>query len=130
MAASSEKREAFYHSPEWRKCQAAFKKEKHFTCEMCGKAGWLVHHKVPLDDENVDNPNIALGFIGLKDMEGQTFSIIKLSSIRTAMWLLRINKLQVLDTPPRLVLEKIGPIVSGAEPQKHTGQLFENFLRP
>jgi 5-methylcytosine-specific restriction endonuclease McrA len=65
MAASSEKREAFYHSPEWRKCQAAFKREKHFTCEMCGKAGWLVHHKVPLDDENVDNPNIALGFDNL-----------------------------------------------------------------
>ena len=65
MGTKSVKREAFYHSTEWRKCSEAFRREKHFTCEMCGKEGWLVHHKQPLTDETVDDPDIALNFDNL-----------------------------------------------------------------
>ena len=65
MSTKSVKREAFYHSTEWRKCSEAFRREKHFTCEMCGKEGWLVHHKQPLTDETADDPDIALNFDNL-----------------------------------------------------------------
>ena len=52
--------EAFYHSTEWRKCVKAFKSLKNYTCERCGKPGWIVHHKSPLTPENIDDPEVSL----------------------------------------------------------------------
>lgn len=57
--------EAFYHSKEWRRCQRAFRNYKNNTCEMCGGPGWLVHHKTPLNELNVDNPKISLDWSNL-----------------------------------------------------------------
>lgn len=57
--------EAFYHSKEWRRCQSAFRNYKNNTCEMCRGPGWLVHHKKPLNELNVDNPKISLNWSNL-----------------------------------------------------------------
>ena len=65
MAAKTEKCEKFYHSTIWRKTRAQFLNTKHYTCEMCGQVGYLVHHKIPLDDNNVDNPKISLDYNNL-----------------------------------------------------------------
>lgn len=32
---------------------------------MCGGPGWLVHHKKPLNELNVDNPKISLDWSNL-----------------------------------------------------------------
>ena len=58
--------EEFYHSSNWKRCRAAFKAYKHYTCEICGGPGWLVHHKTPLTEFNVDNPDISLNFDNLQ----------------------------------------------------------------
>lgn len=35
-------------------------------CERCGKRGTEVHHKIPLTDENLDDPNISLNLDNLE----------------------------------------------------------------
>lgn len=57
---------AFYNSGEWRKCRAAYIASVFHLCEKCGKPGYIVHHKKPLTPENIDNPEITLGWRNLK----------------------------------------------------------------
>ena len=57
--------ERFYTTTAWRKCRAAFLKEKNGLCEICLAKGLIepavhVHHKVHLTPENLDNPAITL----------------------------------------------------------------------
>jgi len=33
---------------------------RHGICELCGKAGKEVHHKVPLTESNVSDPNVSI----------------------------------------------------------------------
>lgn len=65
MSAHSPKCEAFYHSRTWKRCREAFAASRNHTCEMCGKPGWLVHHKRPLNDANVDDPGVSLDWSNL-----------------------------------------------------------------
>lgn len=58
--------EKFYNSPAWKKCRAAYKKSVHGLCERCGETGEIVHHKIPLTPENINDPNITLNFINLR----------------------------------------------------------------
>ena len=57
--------EAFYHSKYWTHCRTAFVAYKRGKCEICGKRGNLVHHKILLTEENVSNPEISLNFDNL-----------------------------------------------------------------
>lgn len=65
MPTTSKKRDDFYHSPMWKRAQRAKRLQARGICEKCGKAGWEVHHIVPLTDENVDDPNVAIGMDNL-----------------------------------------------------------------
>ena len=56
----------FYHSTKWKKCRNAFYASKKGVCEVCGHAGYIVHHRIPLTEENVDIPNISLNFSNLE----------------------------------------------------------------
>ena len=58
--------EAFYHSTAWKKCKLAYKSLRNYTCERCGRPGWIVHHKTPLTIENINNPSISLDFSNLE----------------------------------------------------------------
>ena len=72
----SPKVEAFYVSWKWRKCREAFAKSKGNMCERCLARGIIeagskkqpleAHHKVPLTDENVDDPKVALNWANLE----------------------------------------------------------------
>jgi len=63
---ASEIIKAFYHSRAWRSVRALKVQLSKGTCEMCGKAGWEVHHKTPLTDANVGNPIISLNVENLQ----------------------------------------------------------------
>ena len=52
--------EHFYHSTAWRKCRLFVLHQRHYTCEICGKRGTEVHHKIALNENNVGNPDISL----------------------------------------------------------------------
>jgi 5-methylcytosine-specific restriction endonuclease McrA len=57
---------AFYHSKEWRDCQAAFMKSKYYICEQCGGAAKICHHKIYLTPANINDPNITLNWDNLE----------------------------------------------------------------
>ncbi len=61
----------FYNSKEWRKCRAAYIAQRKAIdggmCESCHEVpGYIVHHKTELTPENINNPDVALGFKNLK----------------------------------------------------------------
>lgn len=61
----------FYNSQQWKKCRSAYiayrKSIDGGLCEVCHeKTGYIVHHKTELTPENINNPDIALGFGNLK----------------------------------------------------------------
>lgn len=61
----------FYKSKEWLKCRAAYIKHRKSIdgglCESCHEQpGYIVHHKIELTPENINDPDIALGHGNLK----------------------------------------------------------------
>lgn len=62
---------AFYGSEAWKDCREAYKHSVGYLCENCKrkgilKAGDIVHHRIHLTPENVNNPDIALSFANLE----------------------------------------------------------------
>lgn len=62
---------AFYKSKQWEDARAAYIRSVHGLCERCfahGKLvpGEIVHHKVHLSPENINDPAITLGFDNLE----------------------------------------------------------------
>lgn len=65
----------FYNSTRWRKCAKVFAQSKLYICEMChnktvarkGTDGqrFIVHHKVSLTPQNINNFDIAYGWDNL-----------------------------------------------------------------
>ena len=52
---------SFYNSKRWKDIQRIYKQMKFGICERCGRPnGTIVHHKVYLDETNINNPDIAL----------------------------------------------------------------------
>lgn len=56
----------FYNSGAWGKCREAFKQSKFGLCERCEQPGIEVHHKVYLTPDNINNPDITLGWGNLE----------------------------------------------------------------
>lgn len=61
----------FYNSGAWRRCRKAYIKHRISIdggmCEVCREnLGYIVHHKIWLSPENIDNPDIALSFDNLR----------------------------------------------------------------
>lgn len=62
---------ALYNGKAWQDCRSAYKKSKGGLCERClskgiYKAGEIVHHKVHISPENINNPQIALNWENLE----------------------------------------------------------------
>ncbi len=61
----------FYLSTVWRSCRAAYVKKAGGLCERCLKRGLyvpgeIVHHRVHLTPENIEDPRITCGFDNLE----------------------------------------------------------------
>lgn len=57
---------SFYHSRAWRQCRDAYFISKHGLCERCGAPGKIVHHKIYITPENINDPDITLNFDNLE----------------------------------------------------------------
>lgn len=54
---------SFYNSKAWKKVREAYIQSKFGLCERCGKPNSKqVHHKVYLNEQNINNPDITLNF--------------------------------------------------------------------
>lgn len=61
----------FYTSQAWKNTREEYKKSVGGLCELCYeqgivKAGELVHHKIPLNPQNITNADIALDWSNLQ----------------------------------------------------------------
>lgn len=56
----------FYESQRWRRCRAAYAGSVGYACEICGAPGAIVHHKVRLTPENINDPEVTLGWGNLE----------------------------------------------------------------
>ena len=55
----------FYNSSAWIKTAKAYKNSKFGICEKCGAIGEEVHHIIPLNPSNINNPSITLSWDNL-----------------------------------------------------------------
>jgi len=68
---SQGKRLSFYGSDAWKKTRSAYKKSVGGLCENCLRKGIykpaeIVHHKIHLDDVQIENPEVALSWSNLE----------------------------------------------------------------
>lgn len=61
---------AFYTSAAWEKCRKAYAKSVGGLCEVCLSKGIytpgkIVHHKIHITPENINDPNITLNWDNL-----------------------------------------------------------------
>lgn len=61
----------FYTSLSWKHAREEYKRSVGGLCEECWsrgivKAGELVHHKIPITPENINDPDITLSFDNLQ----------------------------------------------------------------
>ena len=62
---------AFYKTKQWIKCRNAYIAERTMIdggmCEECGKnLGYILHHKIVLTKENINNPDVSLNHDNLE----------------------------------------------------------------
>lgn len=62
---------AFYLSPAWRSCRAAYLKKGGGLCERCLRKGLyvpadIVHHKRHITPDNITDPRVTLSFDNLE----------------------------------------------------------------
>lgn len=61
----------FYKSKAWQRCRLSYAKSKGHLCERCMakglyRTGEIVHHKVHLTPENINDPNVTMSFGNLE----------------------------------------------------------------
>lgn len=57
---------SFYNTKSWLKCRDGFIKSVYGLCNRCGKPGYIVHHKILLTPENINNPDVTLNWDNLE----------------------------------------------------------------
>lgn len=66
----------FYNSYRWRRCAKAYAESQLFICERChglkgnkksdgSRQRWVVHHKNPLNEQNIHDDAVAYGWDNL-----------------------------------------------------------------
>ena len=63
--------DSFYRTARWKKCRAAFIASRQSIdgglCQRCGeRMGVIVHHRIHLTTETVNDPDVAYGFGNLE----------------------------------------------------------------
>jgi 5-methylcytosine-specific restriction endonuclease McrA len=50
----------FYSSKAWQQCRDSYISKVYGVCERCGGVGYIVHHKILLTPDNINNPEVTL----------------------------------------------------------------------
>lgn len=82
----------FYNSKAWQHTRNAYKKSVGGLCERCLKegryvGGELVHHKIHITPELIDNPSITLDWNNLELLCKECHALEHESEIRNDAWL-------------------------------------------
>jgi len=57
---------AFYHSAKWQRARAAKIASVFGLCERCHHRGYIVHHKILLTADNINDDNVTLDLNNLE----------------------------------------------------------------
>lgn len=57
---------SFYKSKAWIECRDGYIKSVYGLCERCEKPGYIVHHKITLTPQNINDPNTTLNWNNLE----------------------------------------------------------------
>ena len=57
---------SFYKSTAWIKCRNSYIKKVHGLCERCERPGYIVHHKIHLNEKNISDPDVTLNHDNLE----------------------------------------------------------------
>lgn len=55
----------FYDSAVWKKCRASYIASVFGLCERCRRPGTILHHKVEINDDNINDPKVTLSHANL-----------------------------------------------------------------
>ena len=95
---------AFYNSKEWQRCRAAYIEHVHGLCERCKRPGWIVHHKIYLTPENINDPDVSLNFDNLeylcKDCHNMEHGTYNKDYIREGLYFDENGDLKKYESPP------------------------------
>jgi len=51
---------AIYHTTAWRRLRQAYYQSQYGICERCSSPGDIVHHKIHITADNVNDPDVTL----------------------------------------------------------------------
>ncbi|NMD90787.1 HNH endonuclease [Staphylococcus hominis] len=57
---------SFYRSNRWKKCKNAYMQSQNYICERCGNLADICHHKIWLNESNVDDPMMTYNWDNLE----------------------------------------------------------------
>ena len=58
--------QSFYRSNTWKKCRNAYMQSQNYICERCGGLAVICHHKIWLNESNVDDPMMTYNWDNLE----------------------------------------------------------------
>jgi 5-methylcytosine-specific restriction endonuclease McrA len=56
----------FYRSSAWRKCRQSYFNTQHGLCERCEQPGLIVHHKIYISPDNINDVSVTLNHENLE----------------------------------------------------------------
>ena len=56
----------FYQSRQWERCRLGYLKSQHYICERCAGGASIVHHRIYLTQENIDDASVTLSWDNLE----------------------------------------------------------------
>jgi len=57
---------AFYNSKAWKACRDEYAKRKCYLCERCGAPANIVHHKIRVAPDTIQDASVLLNFDNLE----------------------------------------------------------------
>lgn len=57
---------SFYNSKVWKECRKAYAASVLHLCEVCKQPGYILHHKIHLTPDNINDPEVTLEWHNLK----------------------------------------------------------------
>lgn len=89
----------FYNSSAWVKTSKAYKIHQHYICEKCGGVAEEVHHIIPLNPNNINDPNITLNWDNLMALCRSCHELIEEKASATIKGIVFTEDGQLMEVP-------------------------------
>jgi 5-methylcytosine-specific restriction protein A len=94
----------FYNSKEWQKCRHAYITSVFGLCERCKHEGYILHHKVKLTPNNINDQSVTLNFDNLQYLCTECHNIVHgkqdSDNDRKIMFNSKGQVIGIIDKPP------------------------------